>query len=98
MNLYIERTKNTITLQEWLDYVRTDESLILAEVSEGINPLTKLKLRIEIPGRVIFDDAEICYKKGRIGCEYYSENIADKLKEIAATLHAEVFDCGEKIY
>lgn len=43
MDIYIEREKD-ITLQEWLNYVKTDKDLVLEEfVGEGINPITKQK-------------------------------------------------------
>lgn len=97
MDLYIKRDEKVITLQEWIDYVKTDNDLILAEAAEGMNPITKEKLRIEIPGRVIFNDNELHYKNGCIGCEYSSDTIVKKLKEIADTLNADLFDCGYRI-
>ncbi|MCM1305248.1 MAG: hypothetical protein NC306_14260, partial [Butyrivibrio sp.] len=66
MDIYIEREKD-ITLQEWLNYVKTDKDLVLEESGEGINPITKQKLKIKIAGRVLFDDCEIIYQKGHIG-------------------------------
>ncbi|MBQ4522267.1 MAG: hypothetical protein IJA10_04870 [Lachnospiraceae bacterium] len=97
MDIYIEREKGEISFQEWLDYVKSDDELILTEVTEGINPLTKMKLRIEIPGRVIFNGVEINFKRGCIGCEYASEEMLAKLKEIAIVFGANVYDCGEEI-
>lgn len=97
MDVYIEREENPISLQEWLDYVKTDKDLVLVEVTEGINPITKQKLRIKIQGRTVFGDSEIEYRKGRIGGENSSEKILIKLKEIANKLNAVVFDCGERI-
>ena len=91
MDIYIEREKD-ITLQEWLNYVKTDKDLILREFGEGINPITKQKLKIKIEGRVLFDDCEIIYQKGRIGCDNYSERVLAKLKEIAMSLDAEVVE------
>ena len=97
MDLYIKREDEKISLQEWLDYVKTDKDLALQEVAEAINPITKEKLRIEIPGRVMFGEADIQYCNGRIGCERFSEEILKKLKEIAVVLKADVFDCDEKV-
>lgn len=97
MDIYIEKENGEISFQEWLDYVKLDNELILAEVSEGINPLTKMTLRIEIPGRVLFNGIEINFKRGRIGCEYASEEMLVKLKEIAIVFGANVYDCGEEI-
>ncbi|MCM1101182.1 MAG: hypothetical protein NC079_05690 [Clostridium sp.] len=91
MDVYMEREKD-ITLQEWLNYVKTDKDLVLEEFSEGINPITKQKLKIKIEGRVLFDDCEIIYQKGHIGCDNHSEKVLAKLKEIAAVLGAEVFE------
>lgn len=91
MDIYMEREKD-ITLQEWLNYVKTDKDLVLEEFSEGINPITKQKLKIKIEGRVLFDDCEIIYQKGCIGCDNHSEKVLAKLKEIAAVLGAEVFE------
>lgn len=92
MDIYIKREKD-ISLQEWLDYVKTDKDLVLKELCEGINPITKQKLKIKIEGRTLFDDSVIIYRKGMIGCdEGYSEKAADKLKEIAKSLGAEVFE------
>lgn len=92
MDIYIEKEKGEITLQEWLDYVKSDDELILAEVAEGINPLTKQKLRIEIPGRVVFKNSEINFRRGRIGSEDGSEEMVAKLKEIATVFGAEFFE------
>lgn len=97
MDLYIERENEKISLQEWLDYVKTDKDLELKEVAEAVNPITKQKLRIEIPGQVIFSEGVIRYCEGCIGCEGSSVEILKKLKEIAAVLKADVFDCGEKV-
>ena len=91
MDIYIEREKD-ITLQEWLNYVKTDKDLVLEEFREGINPITKQKLKIKIEGRVLFDNCEIIYQKGHIGCDDYSERVLIKLKEIAKSLGAEVFE------
>ena len=91
MDIYIEREKD-ITLQEWLNYVKSDKDLVLKEFEEGINPITKQKLKIKIEGRVLFDDCEIIYQKGDIGCDNYSERVLAKLKEIAMSLGAEVFE------
>lgn len=91
MDIYIEREKD-ITLQEWLNYIKTDKDLVLEEFSEGINPITKQKLKIKIEGRALFDDYEIIYQKGHIGCDGYSERVLAKLKEIANSLGAEVVE------
>lgn len=98
MDIYIEKESGKISLQEWVDYVKSNEKLMLEEVSEGINPITKQKLRIEIPGRAIINDTEINYIDGRIGCEYASEEVLEALKEIAKVFGANVYDCGERIY
>ena len=97
MDLYVKREAEKISLQEWLNYVKTDKDLVLQEVAEAINPITKEKLRIEIPGRVIFSEGDIQYCEGRIGCKGASEGKLKKLREIAAALNAELFDCGEKV-
>ncbi len=97
MDLYVERETGEISLQEWLDYVKTDDELMLEEVAEGINPLTKQKLRIEIPGRVIFNGSDIYHRKGCIGSEDFSERLLEKLRSIAIFFDADVYDCGEKI-
>ena len=91
MDVYIEREKN-ITLQEWLNYIKTDKDLVLEELAEGFNPITKQKLKIRMEGRVLFDDCEIIYQKGHIGCDNYSERVLAKLKEIATSLGANVFE------
>ncbi|MBD5479603.1 MAG: hypothetical protein HDR14_09980 [Lachnospiraceae bacterium] len=91
MDIYLKREKD-ISLQEWLDYVKTDKDLVLMEFGEGINPITKQKVKIKITGRVLFDDSEIIYKEGNIGCDDYSEKVLIKLKEIAKSLGAEVFE------
>ncbi len=97
VDIYVEKENGEISLQEWLNYVKSDDALVLEEVAEGINPLTKQKLRINIPGRVIFQGMEICYRKGRVGCEDFSDELLKKLKEIATVFEADVYDCGEKI-
>lgn len=91
MDIYIENEKG-ISLQEWLDYVDTDNELVLAESGEGINPITKQKLRIQIPGRVLFGDSEIIYRNGCIGSDDYSEELVAKLKKIAKAFEADFFE------
>ena len=91
MDIYIER-KNGITLEEWLDFVSKDDDLVLSECSEGINPITKQKLLIKIPGRVLYGDTEIIYQNGHIGCYDYSEEALVKLKEIANSFNAEIIE------
>ena len=91
MDIYIENEKG-ISLQEWLDYVNRDNELDLSESGEGINPITKEKLRIQIPGRVLFGDSENNWKNGRIGSDDYSEELVAKLKEIAKAFDAEFFE------
>lgn len=44
VDIYVEKENGEISLQEWLDYVKSDDALVLEEVAEGINPLTKQKL------------------------------------------------------
>ena len=90
MDTYLGREKE-ISLREWLDYVKTDKDLVLAEFGEAINPITKQKLAIKMAGRVLFDDCEILYKKGHIGCDDDSEKVLKKLEQIAKALDAEVF-------
>lgn len=97
MDLYIERENGEITLEEWLEYVNSDGELTLSETGTAINPLTKAVMRFRIPGRTLWRDYEITYKDGRIGSEDGSEELAEKLEQIASALNAEVFDCGEKI-
>lgn len=91
MDIYIENEKG-ISLQEWLDYVNRDNELVLSEAGEGIHPITKQKLRIQIPGRVLFGDSEIIYQNGRIGSDDYSEEIVAKLKEIAKAFDADFIE------
>ena len=97
MDIYVERENQELNLQEWLNYVESDKELNLAEVTEGINPLTKTILRVQIPGRVLFHDMEIHFKKSCIGCESPTEEMLRKLREIATALGAKVYDCGEEI-
>lgn len=98
MDIYVEKEIGKISLQEWSNYVNADEKLVLEEVAEGINPLTKQKLKIEIPGRAVINDTSINYINGRIGCEYASGEVLEKLKEIASVFGASVYDCSEKIF
>ncbi|MDE6733044.1 MAG: hypothetical protein K2J77_09235 [Oscillospiraceae bacterium] len=97
MDVYIERENGSITLEEWLEYVNLDGELTLSETAEATNPITKSVLRIHIKGRTLWKDYEINYRNGRIGSEDGSDEILEKLKQIAQALSAEVFDCGEKI-
>lgn len=97
MDIYVEKETGKISLQEWIEYVKTDEKFVLEEVAEGIHPFTKQKLKSEIPGRAVMNDTEINYVNGRIGCEYASEEVLEKLKEIASQFGANVYDCGELI-
>lgn len=91
MDLYLKREKE-ISLQEWIDYVRTDKDLLLMETGEAINPVTKQRMKMKIAGRTLFDGTEIIYKKGRIGCDDPSEKVLAKLKELAQALGAEIFE------
>lgn len=98
MDMYVERERKMITLEEWKKYVQSDKELSLSEQGKGINPLTSTPIYFEIPGRAIYkNDCEIFYENGKIGCEGSSDEIQEKLVEIAHTFHAAVFDCGEKI-
>ena len=97
MDLYIERENGEITLEEWLEYVNSDDELTLSETAEATNPITKAVLRVHIKGRALWKNYEINYRSGRIGSEFGSEELVEKLKQIAQALSAEVFDCGEKI-
>lgn len=103
LDLYLERENDRITLEEWKAYVNTDEELRLDERGHGINPLTKTPLIIMEPGKAIWnppgdeDIYEIRYKDGRVGCEGGDKKITGKLIEIAKSLSASVFDCGDKI-
>lgn len=97
MDLYIERENGEITLEEWLKYVESDGELTLSETGEATNPITKQVLRFRIKGRALWKNYEITYSGGKIGSEFGSEELVEKLKQIASALNAEVFDCGEKI-
>lgn len=96
MDLYIERENGDITLDEWLEYVNSDGELTLSEIGTAINPLTKAVMRFRIKGRTLWKGYEITYSDGRIGCEGGTEELVEKLKQIASALSAKVFDCGEK--
>lgn len=91
MDIYIQREKE-ISLQEWMEYIKTDKDLVLMKSGEVINPITKQKMRMKIEGRALLGNSEIIYREGRIGCEGYSEKVLVKLREIAKTLGAEIFE------
>ena len=91
MDLYIQREKE-ISLQEWIEYVNTDRDLVLMESEEVINPITRQKMIMKIVGIALLGDSEIIYREGRIGCDDYSEKVLVKLREIAKTLGAEIFE------
>ena len=91
MDIYIKRDPD-ILLQEWINYVKSDKDLVLAERAEGINPITKQKLVINIKGRALYGDVDIVYKDGCIGNDDYYEELPHKLKEIAKSLGAEYFE------
>lgn len=97
MSIYIERESGKITLEEWIEYVNSDSELVLSETGTAINPITKAAMRFRIIGRALWRDYEIIYKNGRIGSEDGSADLAEKLRQIACALSADVFDCGEKI-
>ena len=98
MDLYIERKDERITLEEWKKYVSTDKELLLCETGEGVNPLTKMPIHFEMPGRVLFDGSiEIRYQNGKIGCEGDEEGLIGKLLAIAEVLDASVYGCGEEM-
>lgn len=93
MEIYIERDKE-ISLREWREYIKTDLELVLMESGEAINPITKQKMKMAIEGRALFGDSEILYKKGCIGCDDYSEKALNKLREIAKSLGADIYEDG----
>ncbi len=97
MDIYIERESGNITPEEWLEYVESDGELTLSETGTAINPFTKAQMRFKIFGRVLWKNYVLTYNDGRIGSEDSSEELVEKLKQIAATLSANVYDCGEKI-
>ena len=96
MELYVKRESEKISLQEWLDYVKTDKDLMLQEVVEATNPITKQLLRVEMPGRVILGEGDIQYCEGRIGCDRVSEEVLMKLKEIAIVFNGKLLDYREE--
>ena len=91
MDIYIQREKR-ISLPEWREYVKTDRDLVLMEFGEVIIPITRQKMKMKIEGRALLGDSEIIYREGRIGCDGYSEKVLVKLREIAKTLRAEIFE------
>lgn len=97
MDIYIERPNAPLTLDEWREYVQNDKDLVLEESAAGIHPLTKQALRIESPGRTLYNGSEISYKNGRIGTDDGDDDLIRKLRQIAEALGARVFDCGEEI-
>ena len=89
----IERQNSPIILDEWLRYINTDSELELAETGTVINPLTKKAMKMSTSGRAILHGTiELFYRDGRIICEDGSEDTAVKLKQIAATLSAELIE------
>lgn len=98
MDIYVERSGQAITLEEWKKYVQSDKELSLSEQGRGINPITRTPMHFKIPGRAIYkNDSEIYYKNGKIGCDGLSDEIQEKLIEIARFFSAKIFDCGEEI-
>ncbi len=96
MDIYVERKGYGITLAEWKNYVQSDQELSLSEQGKAINPLTRIPMYFEIPGRAVYkNDCEIYYENGKIGCDGLSGEIQEKLTEIARFFHADIFDCGE---
>lgn len=91
MDIYIKK-ENGISLQEWLDYVESDNDLVLMEFGEAVNPITKQKLKMEIEGRAVWGNYEILYKDGCVGCDDYAEELLAKMNEIAKALNAEIFE------
>ena len=91
MDIYIQREKE-ISLQEWIEYIKSDRDLVLMEYGEVINPITRQKMKMKIEGRALLDGYEIIYKEGCIGCADYSEKVLVKLREIAKNLGADIFE------
>ncbi len=86
-------------MDEWLAYISNDNELALSETGSAINPITKSKMTLRIPGRAIWNDFyEFTFDNGRIRGEGENiDNLTQKLFEIAAALSASVFDCGKRI-
>lgn len=97
MDIYIERKSNQITLDEWREFVNRNNELVLEEKAVVINPLTKQVIRMEVPGRTLYNGAEINYMNGRIGIEGADSSLIRKLRQIAEELGAGIFDCGQEI-
>ena len=97
MDIYVERSGQAITLEEWKKYVQSDKELSLSEQGKGINPITRTPMHFKIPGRVIYKNYEIYYENGKIGCDGLSDETQEKLIEIARFFRAKIFDCGEEM-
>ena len=103
MELHIRRSDREISLSEWEKYVATDRELEKAETWEGINPITKQKMIIKIPGHVVYklNKDEILggffYNNGMIKSEHTEREVIKKAYQIAEGLNADLYVDDEKI-
>lgn len=103
MELYIKRSNEEITLDEWKKYVASDRELDMKEVIEAINPITKEKLRMSIPGHTMYklNGKEILgnfyYRNGLIESEQTEKEFVIKALKIAAYLNADLYVDDEKV-
>lgn len=89
---------NPITLSEWLEVIENDKELKFVKSKEGINPITKQKIIIEVQGHAVWRhteekyDVEFYYHKGKVCMDDYDEVIVNKMRFLAKKLHAKVLD------
>lgn len=98
-NICLSRIDNNpITLSEWLEIIKNDKELELVKSKEGINPITKQRITIEVQGHVVWShpeedyDIEFYYHNGKVCSDDYNEVISNKMKFLAKKLHSKVLD------
>ncbi|MDF2986634.1 MAG: hypothetical protein K0R50_2144 [Eubacterium sp.] len=62
-SICLSRADNSrpIVLSEWLEVIKNDKELKLVESVEGINPITKQKIRIQVQGHAVWTHTEEKY-------------------------------------
>lgn len=93
--IFLKGNHGDIPLDMWMQIIEKDNSLSSNENGVVINPLTREKMSLSLPGHAIYDcngeQIEIFYKSGIL----YADNdeiIIPKFNDLAVVLDASVMD------
>lgn len=96
MELYIKRDNGYISLEEWKAYAVSDAELDVADVREAVNPITKQKLRVEVPGHALYVPAGTNMAgHAQVGCSSTGKEICGEFTYRKGMIGSE--DASEKM-